>query len=557
MAKQNLVRKHDFLRDKSIFISLGPIYSPIYYKYIFSILTNALMQGSTIIVADCNWDFQVRSFVDNSSEAISSRGKLRHDFLKLILEIGQDSVIIESIPNNFHSSKEFHHTDIQNLFDADREALQLGNSIRSFFARNYFGSSNFQIKSRKEVKQFNILVASYFYSKKLSKSFFDKYHFNTILVGNGRFPDQTAMKVFASENNVDFLSYEQGRPPESSYFLQNFQFQEFGKMQAYLLQIKEELITRPDALRNAMEIGQNWLRNQSEDTQQNSYLANLDVSSRKGDHDLKDDRKLAVIFNSSIDERFSNLGHELNSWASQKEATVTISEELLLQEFNVVVRIHPNTANKSWWDLVNLVGALKAKSISYILPWDEPNSYELLNQADLVLTWGSTISMESCALGIPTVVFGSTFWDQLTGATFLSGRNSQCFDFQGVTRPNPGDAYLSAFLVNNWGYSIFDYTPSEQLELLDSVLVNNGIENFNLLTSSGRLLNPTNLVGFGTYAINFLRRARRGRYASPSDLLGLFMIFLPKRMSKHLVTSILNILVAFSNLVNDGEESLQ
>ena len=236
---------------------------------------------------------------------------------------------------------------------------------------------------------------------------------------------------------------------------------------------------------------------------------------------------------------------------------MTISEELLIQEFNVVVRIHPNTANKSWWDLVNLVGALRAKHISYILPWNEPSSYELLKRTDLVLTWGSTISMESCALGIPTVVFGSTFWDELTGATFLTGGDFSSFDFRRVARPNPRDAYLAAFLVNNWGYSIIDYTPSEQLELMHLVLVENGIKKFNLFTSSGRLLNPKNLVGSGAYAINFLRRARRGRYASPSDLLGLFMIFLPKRMSKYLVTSTLNMLVAFSDLINDGEESLQ
>jgi len=62
-----------------------------------------------------------------------------------------------------------------------------------------------------------------------------------------------------------------------------------------------------------------------------------------------------LLLNSSFDERFSNLGMEMNGWNSQEEAFASVIERLKSLDFKLVFRIHPNTASKSWFELLRLV----------------------------------------------------------------------------------------------------------------------------------------------------------------------------------------------------------
>ena len=193
-----------------------------------------------------------------------------------------------------------------------------------------------------------------------------------------------------------------------------------------------------------------WLKKQSSDVNQNQFLSTKLNASYNS---LSSEKPIAVVFNSSIDERFSNLGVEMNGWESQPQAITQVVSALKDSGFHCIVKVHPNTGNKSWHELAGLVKPLISGGIDFVLPWDQISTYELLKYAQIVVTWGSTVSLEATAMGIPTFNLGRTQFDNLIDVQLICPRNVREIKNK-IVAPDPLKTYRAIYLTQNWGYSL-------------------------------------------------------------------------------------------------------
>jgi hypothetical protein len=122
---------------------------------------------------------------------------------------------------------------------------------------------------------------------------------------------------------------------------------------------------------------------------------------------------------------FTSSSEELNTFYNMHGLPNFDQEKLVLdlidlfkqpenKEFQLVIRVHPNLANKRNEDqkfFKNLDGCSNVKVYSYD---SGVNSYELILVSDVVLYSSSTVGLEAAFLKVPTFNFARTFWDDLS-----------------------------------------------------------------------------------------------------------------------------------------------
>jgi len=117
-------------------------------------------------------------------------------------------------------------------------------------------------------------------------------------------------------------------------------------------------------------------------------------------------KKLLVYYSTSSDEIASVPDvTERSVYADQRVAILDLAERCRELGIDFLVRVHPNTAKKSkadrdLWD-VDLGGLIGMEHV--IRSTDTLNSYDLLNRADVVATWWSSMGLEAVGHGVPTI----------------------------------------------------------------------------------------------------------------------------------------------------------
>jgi hypothetical protein len=540
------------LADRHIALILEHESNPIYFKYLWAILLNAHDQGSRVTIFDCDWDINEFTKQEHDHYRKTSISKMRDEFLKTLNEKTDKAVEIVRIKPNEIVIHKNEIVAIRDFSSADERHLQFGNSMRSVFARNYLNSSNFTLRGSRMKKQFRTYTHSFLAMEKVCQTVYSLSDFDLVFIANGRFPSQTAMRLVAESRSLEFFFYEHGMPKGHRFHFAPLQTQEFQKMQEY---IKTEFMPKnSEKNEDVYDFSKAWFERQENDANQNPFIHSGPNSATKADALRLN--PLAVIFNSSIDERYSNLGVDLNGWKSQKQATTLIARRLSEQGFDVILRIHPNTANKSWWDLVNIVHDLEENGIDYVLPWNGPSTYSLLKEATLVLTWGSTISMEAIGRGIPTVVYGRTMYDQIAGAIIVTPDLLGKIDFRKLANPNPDLGFLAAYVNKNWGYKIKDYCSQSDLVQLEEILIKSGIKNTSQVVPASEKKFLKKIIGSTKALVIFFRRLRRGRYSTANDFRGLIKIFFGEKFANLCANLIVKIALNFKLLSRDGEVSI-
>jgi hypothetical protein len=80
--------------------------------------------------------------------------------------------------------------------------------------------------------------------------------------------------------------------------------------------------------------------------------------------------------------------------------------------------MHPNQAGDRTGQAENIYRALtKVPGLTLIGPRDKHSSYQLLDQSDVVVTFGSTIGLEATFWGKPSILLGRSAWEDAGVAT--------------------------------------------------------------------------------------------------------------------------------------------
>ena len=301
------------------------------------------------------------------------------------------------------------------------------------------------------------------YRFKCSQEFFKVWQFlkcaniaerwDIVVFLNGRFPGQAAIRQYCENMKLPFLVLEQGTPKNKRLHIQPFQTQE-TIYSRNLLSRKLEVSSEGDFI--TMENwGGKWIESQA-----TSFQNRFAIWDQGGESEIskvfhKASSKRAVCFNSSLEERFSNLGMEMNGWANQVEAFDQVIVQLKKLDYDIFFRIHPNYENKNLRSMFAIVVMLVRNRVSFAFPWEKVSTPNLILSADLVVTWGSTVALESTYRGIKTINLGRTSYDHLFDVRVFSANSGALEDILGqMLPPEKSKSAVCAFLVRNNGFEL-------------------------------------------------------------------------------------------------------
>lgn len=238
---------------------------------------------------------------------------------------------------------------------------------------------------------------------------------------NGRFPCQRGVIEAAICANISWSSYERGSyemtlPPflysaERYFSAANYWYAPFP---AYARVEKQEAILAMDLSPERVHSKdvENWFLSRRKAGGTNRFAEEWKDTSTENSS-----KELVVFFTSSVDE-FAELGASWKEaeWQDQWEAFDYLIPLLLSQDYRVVLRVHPNLAekpSKTGRVTREAIDALASKfpEIEVIEPRAKTNSYALLEIADLVIVWFSTIGLEASQMGVRAICLSSSEYD--------------------------------------------------------------------------------------------------------------------------------------------------
>jgi hypothetical protein len=250
---------------------------------------------------------------------------------------------------------------------------------------------------------------------------------------------------------------EHGLPRPDFFHLENYQTQERDRFQAKIKLFSKEL--SEGQIKKAFEI---WSINQRNNEKQNPFLRQRLKPAREEAFKRFSPDSTVVIFTSSVDENISSPGFLEDGWPTQDIALCAVIKHFTEAGFKFLVRIHPNSLNKSWEDLNRIVNLCEEMEIPYYHPLDDISSYDLLDHFSYFITWKSTIGLEASALGKYVYIISENDYDEIADVKRLNPRNLLSTSLNPWS-VDPMGAMLAACCKNYRGYPVLSEKKSVAL----------------------------------------------------------------------------------------------
>ncbi len=261
-------------------------------------------------------------------------------------------------------------------------------------------------------KMYQEAVKMYFYTIMQIK----KYRFDYIYIFNGRFYDSRAVLRAAEFMNIKYYVHERGSDITKFSLSKN----SFPHNKQYFCDQVENIWLRETDIDLKKEISSTFFKNRRIGIIKNwvsftdsQILNNLELNYYK---------KTIAFYTSSEDEFMSiDSTYEGGVFSTQLDALDYISNLMSseLKEFQLIVRMHPNS-KRMGIEYINTYLSYGKNNIIVIEPENQINSYYILDRSDIVLTYGSTIGIESTYYKKKTIDLSNGIYSKLDGPEKLS-----------------------------------------------------------------------------------------------------------------------------------------
>lgn len=167
-------------------------------------------------------------------------------------------------------------------------------------------------------------------------------------------------------------------------------------------------------------------------------------------------KRLIAFFSSSGDE-IIELDIDWSRYFDGQENALRILAETCkeMSDVMLVVRSHPHKRLKPPRDLADWTAAVaQANPDLHLDPFSPIDSYELMRQADVVVTYGSTTGIEAAYAGKPTIVMGPSAYDVLGCAWVVSTKDELDRALQEATSPDPQGALSWGLMMMRRGFML-------------------------------------------------------------------------------------------------------
>jgi hypothetical protein len=316
---------------------------------------------------------------------------------------------------------------LDGLIDWPAYGGYLGPSIASYLTSLVHPSESIDVT--KHLKYAHQAVANFLTSRTFIANVIDSRELDELSVFNGRFPSMAGAVFEANQRQIRTLWHEIGRTREF-LFLEPFAPHNRVLMQDAMLEFSREFSSS-----QLERIMQEFVFHRRLNVASNPFLRYQSVV--KSDNVTQTGRR-AVVFTSSPDETIGigNIWRDVE-WKDQYEAISAAVSKLNDLGYQVTIRLHPNLITKSWDELILAMHYFRDLNCEVILPTDNINSYDLLDQASIVIVWRSTLGLEAIARGIPTFALGRNRYDRTADMKMIHSRQDLLNETFQSFRVNP------------------------------------------------------------------------------------------------------------------------
>ena len=249
---------------------------------------------------------------------------------------------------------------------------------------------------------------------------------NIFYVWNGRFFDVWPAIEACKKLNVEFYTYEN---TPSMYKYSIFKNRLPHDLQAIKKEIEtswsESILEKSEKERRAKQFFINkrnksdlysWVKEQNEQ----ELPKNFDITKTN-----------IAIFNSSLNEYEAFDEYKIPIYLDENDAVNKIIEEFKDRKDTVFyLRVHPQLRGLDNYQIRKLkdIEALKFEHFKIIWPEEKVDSYALLDSCDKVVSFHSTIGVEACFWGKPSILIGKAFYEDL-GCCYIPKNHSEVLKY--------------------------------------------------------------------------------------------------------------------------------
>lgn len=230
----------------------------------------------------------------------------------------------------------------------------------------------------------------------------------SLVVYNGRFTHDQAAAAAAEAEGIRVLYYELGGV-ETDFDLTIVPTHDWSDLQHRMQRMWQ--VWDPE---DREAIATAWFEGRRTHTAPSVHRF-VAAQTRGHTEGIPEAQTLVAFFSSSGDE-FAELDLDWSEFVdSQEQALAVLAQECRQRPgMTLVVRTHPHMRLKPKDDLVDWTAAVDAAAPDVHLdPFSPVDSYELMQRADIVFTYGSTSGVEAAVLGASVVVMGPSAYDEL------------------------------------------------------------------------------------------------------------------------------------------------
>ncbi|NEO35134.1 MAG: hypothetical protein F6J90_01960 [Moorea sp. SIOASIH] len=233
-----------------------------------------------------------------------------------------------------------------------------------------------------------------------------KYNPQKIIAFNGRFASVKGIFEAAKQLGVEVQYYEAGGSYQQ-YELFDQPPHDFAYMREHIQSYWQR------AAMDREELAHTFYKNRRQGEGIGSTNYTSDQQKGIVPEQRSNDRQ--IVYYSASDDEFAAIGDLVKHpiFKNQREAVTSLITWASNQiDCYLTIRVHPNLQKKSledrnWWN------SLTGKNVEVIPPDSKVDSYALVDWADVVVTYNSTIGAEAAYWGKPSVLLGDNMYSGL------------------------------------------------------------------------------------------------------------------------------------------------
>ena len=352
----------------------------------------------------------------------------------------------QEVVKNFEIKPSFSNTEIRNL---TYENYEIGYGVLSSLSNIYREPEPDLIPIWDVVDKLTRTALSVYL---FAKRFVRENKIDLAYVLNGRYAYERAFRAACAHEEVTFYCFERGAKLDYIRLILNggvHNIKQFGiDMNAQWEDAKDKELR--NKLAHQYQQGKmGFSQKIEEENLKNINIKLFTNQQTKGQlpEGFDTSKKNVVIFNSSEDEyRALDDSWRMDLYPGQNEATQRIFDDLsIYEDMNIYLRVHPNLV-KLKTSNVEGIKDIRTHKNSMVIPADSRvSTYDLIQHADIVLVFGSSVGLEANYLRKPALLLGKAFYQELD-AVYIPNSHEEVLEMvHNIPEPKPIEESLKAF----------------------------------------------------------------------------------------------------------------